>query len=115
MRRVAFIALAWLLFIVACLGGWLAGPSTTLDLSVPSYRVPVNLADRWQLQLLPGIGPAMAGRVIRQRDRSGPFDSARRLQSRVSGIGPMTIEQLKPWIRFGEPGSTQPSTRPSNP
>ncbi|MEX0876582.1 MAG: ComEA family DNA-binding protein [Phycisphaerales bacterium] len=57
-------------------------------------RIDVNTATLAELDLLPGIGPALGQRIIDARDADGPFDSIDDLQ-RVSGIGPRTVEKLR--------------------
>lgn len=54
--------------------------------------VDLNRADVAELQRLPGIGPALAGRIVEARaDR--PFASLEDLE-RVAGIGPATVARL---------------------
>lgn len=55
--------------------------------------VNVNTADSATLEQLPGIGPALAGRIIDHREQVGPFGSLEDLDA-VSGIGPAMMEQL---------------------
>jgi len=43
---------------------------------------------------LPGVGPATASQIIREREANGPFSSIDDL-TRVSGIGPGTVEKLR--------------------
>ncbi len=59
----------------------------------------VNTATAAELELLPGVGPVMAGRIIEDRQANGPFRSAADLD-RVKGIGPKTLEKLTPLVRF---------------
>jgi competence protein ComEA len=55
--------------------------------------VNVNQATAQQLQALPGIGPALAERIVAYRDESGPFASPEDLLG-VRGIGPKTLERF---------------------
>lgn len=66
---------------------------------IPEGRVRVNDAAAFDLQLLPGIGPARAQAIVEERLRSGPFEDARALE-RVPGIGPRTVEDLAPFLDF---------------
>lgn len=61
--------------------------------------VDVNRADAAALQALPGIGPALAGRIIDSRAQA-PFASVDDL-ARVPGIGPATVERLRGRVRAG--------------
>ena len=58
-----------------------------------SARVPVNSAPVELLETLPGIGPAMAVRIVAHR----PFSRIDDLLS-VPGIGPRTLERLRPHV-----------------
>ncbi len=57
----------------------------------------VNRATRAELRLIPGIGDSLAQRVIDQRERNGPFKSVDDLRQ-VSGIGPKTLERVRPHL-----------------
>jgi|GEM_PF-3335920 len=59
----------------------------------------INLADASELQLLPGIGPVLAQRIVDDRSANGPFRNAADLQ-RVKGIGEKTSAKLAPMIAF---------------
>ena len=59
--------------------------------------VNVNAATAVQLQLLPGIGPAMAKRIIEFRESNGPFRKVDELVA-IRGIGPKTLEKLRPYV-----------------
>jgi competence protein ComEA len=55
--------------------------------------VNVNTADAAALEQLPGIGPALAGRIVEHREQVGPYGSLADLDA-VSGIGPAMMERL---------------------
>ncbi len=57
-------------------------------------RVDPNTASEPALRALPGIGPALARRIVQSRDVAGPFDNPEALM-RVSGIGPRLLERLR--------------------
>jgi competence protein ComEA len=48
---------------------------------------------------LPKIGPVTSGRIIQYRDDFGPFKSIEDLL-KIKGIGPKTLDQLKPFIQI---------------
>jgi competence protein ComEA len=60
----------------------------------------LNQAGIEELQELPGIGPALAQRILDSRSREGPFRVPEDLL-RVRGIGPATLERLRKLIRVG--------------
>ncbi len=61
--------------------------------------VDVDRAAAIELDRLPRIGPALAARIVTERERGGPFGSLEELQ-RVSGIGPAVAQQLRPHVTF---------------
>lgn len=58
----------------------------------------VNRATAEELAGLPGIGPALARRVVEWRTAHGPFRSVDALAD-VPGIGPATVERVRPRVR----------------
>ncbi len=56
-----------------------------------------NSANFEELQRLPNIGPKVAERIIKFRERNGTFKSVEDLD-KVEGFGPKTIEKLKPVV-----------------
>ena len=47
---------------------------------------------------MPGLGPATAARIVDHREVHGPFGSIEALLD-VPGIGPATLEQMRPYLR----------------
>jgi competence protein ComEA len=64
------------------------------DPVVPSGPININTATQAEFESLPGIGPAIAQRIIDYRETNGPFTSIDQLQN-VSGIGPAIFDQIK--------------------
>lgn len=63
-----------------------AGSSET-----PPGPISLSRADQATLETLPGVGPALAQRIIAWRESNGPFRSVSDVLA-VSGIGPATLE-----------------------
>jgi len=58
-----------------------------------------NTADLNGLLRLPGVGPALARRILEDRGRNGPYRRAEDLL-RVRGIGPATLDKMRPDLDF---------------
>ncbi|HOC42834.1 MAG TPA: helix-hairpin-helix domain-containing protein [Thermoanaerobaculales bacterium] len=65
--------------------------------AAPPRAVNVNTATADQLQLLPGVGPALAARIIEFREANGPFEKVDELTA-VQGIGDKSLEKLRPYV-----------------
>ncbi|MCR2052738.1 helix-hairpin-helix domain-containing protein [Actinomyces bowdenii] len=76
------------------------GPQTPGDAAgtdpqaAPGSRININTATASQLEGLPGIGPALAQRIVEHRQTHGPFASVEDLTD-VPGIGQAKLEALK--------------------
>lgn len=73
-------------------------------------RIDINSADAAELALLPGIGPALAERIIEDRERRGPFKRVEDLD-RVKGIGPRIVERVRAMAIVG-PSPAPPIAAP---
>ncbi len=59
--------------------------------------VNLNTATKEELQTLPGVGPAVAQRIVEYRTKCGPFKSVDELLE-IKGIGPKKLEKIKPLV-----------------
>jgi len=62
-----------------------------------SGRTNLNQADAEALIALPGIGPALAARILDLREQAGPFGALEDL-TQVPGIGPALVARLRPLV-----------------
>lgn len=61
-----------------------------------NVKIDLNIASAAELEALPRIGPSLARRIVEDRQTHGPFRSVDELD-RVKGIGPRTMELLRPY------------------
>jgi competence protein ComEA len=67
----------------------------------PSQPVNVNTASSAQLQLVPGIGPVTAEKILQMRKSYGAFKSVDDLMA-IRGIGPKRLEKMKKYLTVGK-------------
>jgi competence ComEA-like helix-hairpin-helix protein len=77
--------------------GQRAVPRAAARAAPPSSPIPINTATAAQLDALPGIGPALAQRIIDYRTEHGPFTSIDDL-TKVRGIGPALMEKIRAFV-----------------
>jgi competence protein ComEA len=65
--------------------------------SSPGAMVSLNSADQAALEVIPGIGPVKAAAIVQYRTDNGAFSSLDQLLE-VSGIGPATLESIRPYV-----------------
>jgi DNA uptake protein ComE-like DNA-binding protein len=61
--------------------------------------IEINRATVAELELLPGVGPSLARRLVDARARAGGFALERDLLG-VRGLGPKTLQKLRPFLSF---------------
>ena len=75
------------------------------------FRIDANSATWVEWGQIQGIGDGLARRIVADRQQNGPFRSVDDL-ARVKGIGPKTLEHLRPWVRVAEESApTEPLKR----
>lgn len=79
------------------------------DSLLPDEVIDLNAADTYDLDRLPGIGPAKAEAILAYREEHGPFQSVDDLLA-VSGIGEVTLENLRPYVTAGSAAETAEAT-----
>ncbi|MGQ4553696.1 helix-hairpin-helix domain-containing protein [Dermabacteraceae bacterium CCM 9519] len=75
-----------------------AAEDATGSVGTPAGPVDLNSAGEQQLTALPGIGPALAKRIVADREKNGPFRSIADL-TRVKGIGKKLAAKLSEHAR----------------
>ena len=63
-------------------------------------KINVNRASEDDLQSIPGVGPSLAAKIIKDRENNGPFASVDDL-TRVSGIGEKKLDSMRDSITIG--------------
>ncbi len=77
-----------------------------------SERIDVNRASAEELERLPGVGPALAKRIVALRESRGPFPAVAAL-AEVRGIGPALLARLGPHLSFaGVPAEAERAAGP---
>ena len=72
----------------------------------------INTADSTQLQLVPGIGPSTATKILQMRKSYGAFKSLNDLMA-IRGIGPKRLEKMRKYLTVGKftaPNIPQPAS-----
>jgi len=66
-------------------------------------RIDLDRATPEEIEKLPGIGPALAKRIVADRESRGPFGCLAALDS-VKGIGPAMLARVDSLVSFSGPG-----------
>ena len=82
------------LILVAAAALTIAG---SVEAAQPTGVVNINTATLEQLQMLPRVGPALAGRIVDFREANGEFQTVDEIVA-VKGIGERSFEKLEPYI-----------------
>lgn len=100
-RRVQPVTLILLLVLAVLIGSrWYLdrfGTRPTEQNRDAAHRVDLNRASKNELLQLPGVGPAMADRIVAHRESNGRFNKVEDLDQ-VPGIGDATVNKLRIWV-----------------
>jgi len=80
-------------------------------------KVDLNKADAPKLESLPGVGPALALRIIQHREKNGPFRRIEDLMN-VRGFGSKKFAALEKYLILSQsvtPSGTSPKKSGSKP
>ena len=70
---------------------------------VLGLAAPLNALSQGELERIPGIGPVRAAALTAERSRGGPFASLDEVSARVPGIGPKTVDRIRPRLFVAGP------------
>lgn len=71
----------------------------TIEIPLQPTKIDLDVASAAEIEALRGIGPAMAKRIVADRDSLGPFGSLKEFQ-RVRGIGPKLAAKIDSSVTF---------------
>jgi competence protein ComEA len=80
----------------------------------PAAPVNLNTATSEELQLVPGIGPVTAEKILQMRKSYGAFKSVDDL-SAIRGIGPKRLEKMRKYLTVGKAAAAAKPANPSKP
>jgi competence protein ComEA len=89
-------------------------PSLLANKKPPAAPVNLNTATSEELQLVPGIGPVTAEKILQMRKSYGAFKSVDDL-SAIRGIGPKRLEKMHKYLTVGKAAAAAKPANPSKP
>lgn len=100
-----FVAAALLAAFVLTSGPAFAAAST------PAGKINLNTATVSQLEDLPGVGPALAARIVEHRQKNGAFKSVEDLMA-IKGIGEKNFSKIQGYLSVGAPAAQRETAKP---
>jgi competence protein ComEA len=104
MKFQKFVASAVALAVAVLLS---AGSAAAAAKPAPTGKVNINTASAEQLTVLPGVGPALAAKIVEHRQKSGAFKTTQELMN-VRGIGEKNFAKIQGYLTVGD-GAARPA------
>jgi len=79
----------------------------------PERPVNLNTANSEQLEQVPEIGPATAGKILQMRKTYGPFKSVDDLLA-IRGLGAKRLEKMRKYLTVGKTVAPKATKPPAN-
>lgn len=89
--------------------GGLAGRIVDINRAAPlraDFQVDINRGYWFEFAQIPDIGETLGRRIVEERELNGPFLDHADLRRRVRGIGPKTLENMRPYLLPLPPAGT---------
>jgi competence protein ComEA len=88
-------------------GGCAVSAMSGAQLLTLGLLIDLNRAAAGDLAAIPGMGPALAQRIVDYRQAHGPFQQVEDLRF-VTGVGPVNLQKLRPYLGLGGPEPMPP-------
>jgi competence protein ComEA len=86
-------------------GGYRLESMSGAQLLTLGLPIDLNRASAEDLDAIPGIGPALAQRIVAYRQKHGPFKKIEDLEEKVLGFGAKKVALINPYLFIGEPAN----------
>ncbi len=95
------------------LSGWGTAPLEVDRQAARRYdfTIDINNASWVEWAQIEGIGEVTARKIVEDRDANGPFHGISDVQ-RVKGIGPKTLERMRPFLRVTKNADIKAESKP---
>ena len=100
-RNYRFATFLLLFFSIIC-----CADATLAKKKPPAHPINLNSASSAELQLVPGIGPSTADKILDMRKSYGAFKSVDDLLA-IKGIGPKRLEKMRKYLTVGKAPQTK--------
>jgi len=80
----------------------------------PAQPININTANLDELQLVPGIGPVTAGKILQMRKSYGSFKSVDDLLA-IRGLGPKRLDKMRKYLTVGKSVASRPAPQAAPP